>query len=35
MLNTGWRTAGALTLAAMMGSAGTLAAQKPDKQKPH
>lgn len=35
MLNTGWRTAGALTLAAMMGSTGTVAAQKPDKQKPH
>ena len=33
-MNTGWRTASALALAAMMGSSGSLAAQKPDKQKP-
>jgi len=35
MQNMGWLTAGALTIAAVVGSAGTLAAQKPDKQKPH
>ena len=35
MANTGWRTASAFTLAAVIGLSGTLAAQKPAKQKPN
>jgi|SRR6476660_8227140 hypothetical protein len=35
MQNTAGRAAGVLAVAAMLGSSATLAAQKPDKQKPH
>jgi len=35
MANIGWRAASAITLAAVIGFSGTLAAQKPTKQKPH
>jgi len=35
MANIGWRAASAFTLAAVIGLSGTLAAQKPTRQKPH
>lgn len=35
MVNIRWRTAGVLTLSAVLGVSGTVAAQKPNKGKPH